>query len=314
PRQPQGGYGPPRQQQGGYGPPRQQGFGGPRPGGFGGPRPGGFGGPRPGGFGGPRPGGFGGPRRGPAKPLLVSREEIETIEKLYKTTLPLPNPDVHEVIGQQLDMKPSKVFFAINLIRQKMKLTKLDYPKRKLAVSPDQLTAIEALYEPYLPVPPIGIHKIISKQLRMDEWRVHVGIGLIRKNKNMPRWNEERDDLPPGMKEQIEQQKIEKQRLAEEKLKEQAAAREALKEAQKATPKAPKAKKAEETSQEVTEEMTGEALEAEVSTKVVVTEEVVEKKPRAPRKPKAAVVAEVPKDLDPEDSVSEQSEEESKPE
>jgi hypothetical protein len=107
------------------------------------------------------------------------------------------------VIGQELDLPPSKVFFGINLIRAKMKLPKLDFPKRKLAVTPDQLMAVQALYEPYLPVPPIGIHKIIAKQLRMDEWRVHVAIGLIRKSKNMPRWNEDREDIPEAMKEMI---------------------------------------------------------------------------------------------------------------
>lgn len=126
------------------------------------------------------------------------------IEAEYKQYLPLPNPDIHEVIGEKLDMKPSIVFFAMNLIRQKMKLPKLDYPKRKLAVSQEQLMAIEALYEPYLPLPPIGIHKIIAKQLRIDEWRVHVAIGLIRKNKNMNRWNEERDDLPAAMKAELD--------------------------------------------------------------------------------------------------------------
>lgn len=125
------------------------------------------------------------------------------VDALYKKHLPLPNPDVHEVIGQELDMKPSIVFFAINLIRQKMRLPKLEYPKRKLAVTEEQLMAIESLYEPYLPLPPIGIHKIIAKQLKLDEWRAHVAIGLIRKNKNMDRWNEDRDDLPASMKESL---------------------------------------------------------------------------------------------------------------
>lgn len=94
-------------------------------------------------------------------------------------------------------MEPSKVFFGINLVRAKLKLPKLEYPKRKLAVTPDQLMAVESLYSPYLPLPPIGIHKIIAKQLRMDEWRVHVAIKLIRKNRDMPRWNEDREDAPP---------------------------------------------------------------------------------------------------------------------
>ncbi|MDX2086110.1 MAG: hypothetical protein SFZ03_12070 [Candidatus Melainabacteria bacterium] len=140
------------------------------------------------------------------------------IEKQYRDALPLPNPDIHELIGEALDIPPSKVFFGINLVRQKMKLPKLDYPKRKLAVTPDQMMAIQALYEPYLPVPPIGIHKILAKQLRMDEWRVHVAIGLIRKSMQLPRWNEDREDLPDAMREQIrlhQEEKAKKQAEAE---------------------------------------------------------------------------------------------------
>ncbi|MEB3245753.1 MAG: hypothetical protein VKJ06_07195 [Vampirovibrionales bacterium] len=216
PRQP-GGYGPPRQP-GGYGPPRQ-GFGPPRqPGGYGPPRqPGGYGPPRQGfgpprqGFGG-RPGGMrpGGPPRGrgPARQPLIPREALAEIERIYKLALPLPNPDIHETIGQTLNIEDRKIFFGINLVRQKMRLPKLDYPKRKLAVTPDQIMAVQSLYEPYLPLPPIGIHKIIAKQLRMDEWRVHVAIGLIRKTRNMDRWNEDRDDLPPAMKAELEAAKL----------------------------------------------------------------------------------------------------------
>lgn len=86
-----------------------------------------------------------------------------------------------------------------------MKLPKIDFPKRPLAVTPDQLTAVQALYEPYLPEPPIGIHKVIAKQLRIDEWRVHVAIKLIRKSRNLPRWNEERDDIPADMRRAIQE-------------------------------------------------------------------------------------------------------------
>jgi len=207
-----------QQRPGAFGPPRPPGPGGfqkPRPGGFAPPR-GQFGPPRgPGirpGFGPPRgPGGRPGMQRGGPKKLLVTRDQLIQIEALYKQYLPLPNPDVHEVIGEQINIAPSKTFFGINLVREKMRLPKLEYPKRKLAVTPEQLMAIETLYDPYLPLPPIGIHKIIAKQLRMDEWRVHVAIGLIRKNRNMSRWNEDREDLPPEMKESQERAKLEKE-------------------------------------------------------------------------------------------------------
>ena len=134
------------------------------------------------------------------KQLLVSREQLEQIELLYKPMLPLPNPDAHEVIGQKIGLEPRKVFFGINLVRQKMMLPKLPFPKRKLAISPDQLFAIKNLYEPLLPLPPIGCHKIIAAQLKMDEWRVHVGIGLIRSQMGLARWNEDREDIPEEFK------------------------------------------------------------------------------------------------------------------
>ena len=136
------------------------------------------------------------------KQLLVSKEQLEQIELLYKLMLPLPNPDCHEVIGEKIGLEPRKVFFGINLVRQKMMLPKLPFPKRKLAISPDQLFAIKNLYEPLLPLPPIGCHKIIAAQLKMDEWRVHVGIGLIRSQMGLGRWNEDRPDRPAEFKTQ----------------------------------------------------------------------------------------------------------------
>ncbi len=134
------------------------------------------------------------------KQLLVSKEQLEQIELLYKAMLPLPNPDAHEVIGEKIGLEPRKVFFGINLVRQKLMLPKLPFPKRKLAISPDQLFAIKNLYEPLLPLPPIGCHKIIAAQLKMDEWRVHVGIGLIRSQMGLQRWNQDRADAPEEFK------------------------------------------------------------------------------------------------------------------
>ena len=131
-----------------------------------------------------------------AKPLLISKEQLEHIEVLYKLMLPLPNPDAHEVIAAKIGIEPQKVFFGINLVRQKLMLPKLPFPKRKLAISPDQLLAIKNLYEPLLPLPPIGCHKFIAAQLKMDEWRVHVGIKLVRSQLGLDRWNEDRADKP----------------------------------------------------------------------------------------------------------------------
>ena len=182
------------------------------------------------------------PQNRPPKQLLVNKEQLQQIEELYKKMLPLPNPDAHEVIGEQIGLEARKVFFGINLVRQKLMLPKLPFPKRKLAVSPDQLAAIKMLYEPLLPLPPIGCHKIIASQLKIDEWRVHVGIGLIRKQLGLDRWNPEREDAPPEFKQQPKQ---EQEQAVEEKTAEPVEAEE--------KPKKRGRKKAAETDTEKTE-------------------------------------------------------------
>lgn len=213
----QGGY--QRPQQGGYSR-SQGGYQRPQQGGYNRPQ-GGFNRPQ----GNRRPMGGGRPQR-PPKQLLVNKEQLAQIEELYKKMLPLPNPDAHEVIGEQIGLEARKVFFGINLVRQKMMLPKLAFPKRKLAVSPDQLTAIKMLYEPLLPLPPIGCHKIISAQLKIDEWRVHVGIGLIRKQLGLDRWNPEREDAPAEFKQQAQKEASELAKTEEKAVEQEAPAEE----------------------------------------------------------------------------------------
>ena len=183
----------PQNNQGGYNRPRNN-FQRPQGGGFNNRRP-----QRPGGF---NKGGFNKRPQRPnkTKPLLINKEQLAIIEEMYKKMLPLPNPDAHEVIAAAIELEPKKVFFGINLVRQKMMLPKVQFPKRKLAITPDQMMAIKNLYEPLLPLPPIGCHKILAAQLKMDEWRVHVGIGLVRKQMGLDRWNEDREDRPEEFK------------------------------------------------------------------------------------------------------------------
>lgn len=154
--------------------------------------------------------------RDASKKLLIDKEQLEQIEVLYKPMLPLPNQNAHEIIAEKLGLEPRKVFFGINLIRQKMMLPKLAFPKRKLAVTEDQVFAIKSLYEPLLPLPPIGCHKIIAAQLKMDEWRVHVGIGVVRRQMGLERWNETREDLPEKMKQELQKAKLKQEEQKQE--------------------------------------------------------------------------------------------------
>ena len=263
---------------------------------------GGFNRPQGGGYGNrPQGGGFNrgvGGGRPPARRMFVEPEILAEIEKRYRACLPLPNPDFHTVVGEELNMDPMKVFFGINLIRQKMNLPKVDLPKRPLAVSSDQLQAIQMLYEPYLPTPPIGIHKIVAKQLRIDEWRVHVAIKLIRKSRNLPQWNEGRPDLPEAMKVEIEAAR--QRMLADEDLvkaaqeaNDQAAAEALAKEEAKAQKAAAKAEAAAEASvdPDAPKPVILTAPSSEVT--LEVTEIVSEEAPKKRGRPKKVTAEEV---------------------
>lgn len=217
------------------------------------------------------------PKRAP-KPLLISKEQLEQIEIFYKTMLPLPNPDAHEVIGEKLGIEPRKVFFGINLVRQKLMLPKLPYPKRKLAITPDQMMAVKSLYEPLLPLPPIGCHKIIAAQLRIDEWRVHVAIKLIRAQMGLDRWNEDRQDKPADyLVPKYPQKTAVKETPAEKVSDEVKEDTSVAKEETVVTEEKPKKKTTRKTTKKTAE--TNEAVEE-------IADEPVPEKPKRGRKPK----------------------------
>ncbi len=229
------------------------------------------------------------PQKRAAKPLLISKEQLEQIEIFYKTMLPLPNPDAHEVIGEKLGIEPRKVFFGINLVRQKLMLPKLPFPKRKLAVSPDQMLAVKSLYEPLLPLPPIGCHKIIAAQLRIDEWRVHVAIKLIRAQMGLDRWNEDRPDKPADyMVPKHPQKKAEEKAAKEAAKKAKADAVVEEEEKQEVVEETPVEEVTEEKpKKKTTRKSTKKTAEEKSESEDVKAEEApVEEKPKRGRKPK----------------------------
>ena len=225
--------------------------------------------------------------------------------------LPLPNPDAHELIGDKIGVEPRKVFFGINLVRQKMMLPKLPFPKRKLAVSPDQMMAVKSLYEPLLPLPPIGCHKIIAAQLRIEEWRSHVAIKLIRAQLGLDRWNEERPDKPADymVQKYPKREKPKKEPETPESdvtvtVEESVETSTTVEEKTTVTIEGKVAEKVEKTIDEVTE-VEEKPKKRAVKKAVKTTEEKAPKAPKAPKEPKAAAKKVAKKVKEPVEEASE---------
>jgi hypothetical protein len=56
--------------------------------------------------------------------------------------------------------------------------------------SEEELAKIKALYEPYLPLPPIGVHKQIAEELSLKPGEVYQAIKAIRLQMNLPQYND----------------------------------------------------------------------------------------------------------------------------
>ncbi len=54
----------------------------------------------------------------------------------------------------------------------------------------EELAKIKAAYEPYLPLPPIGVHKTIADELSLKPSTVYQAIKAIRQEMNLPQYND----------------------------------------------------------------------------------------------------------------------------
>src|SRR5260370_1199187 len=54
----------------------------------------------------------------------------------------------------------------------------------------EELEKIKAAYEPYLPLPPVGVHKTIAEQLELKPGVIYQAIKAIRLEMNLPQYND----------------------------------------------------------------------------------------------------------------------------
>jgi hypothetical protein len=54
----------------------------------------------------------------------------------------------------------------------------------------EELAKIKAAYEPYLPLPPVGVHKTIADELGLKPSTVYQAIKAIRLEMNLPQYND----------------------------------------------------------------------------------------------------------------------------
>ncbi len=127
--------------------------------------------------------------RQPTPPFTPTPEQVAAIEQRY---LELAQPGefdgIRAQISKELGLPKSAVKKVVRSLRER-----LDIPSwwdiQAYHGSPEDLERIRAAYVPFLPIPPIGVHKQIAALLELPAGTVYQAIKVIRGEMNLPQYN-----------------------------------------------------------------------------------------------------------------------------
>ncbi|HKF39138.1 MAG TPA: hypothetical protein VKB35_19740, partial [Ktedonobacteraceae bacterium] len=188
---------------------------GPRPGASGEPRSDGRKGGKPAKAKGSKPAAPPRPKREkipPPAPFMPAPEQIAQVEARYiELAVPAEFDGIRTQIAQELSIPKKAVKKIVKDLRDRQDIPSW-WEIQSYKGDAEELEKIKTAYEPYLPLPPVGVHKTIAEQLEIKPGVIYQAIKAIRLEMNLPQYN---DPTLHGLE------------LAPKKKKEQSAAQEA---------------------------------------------------------------------------------------
>ena len=198
----------------------------------------------------------------PPQPFQPTEDQIAQIETRYlELAVPQEFDGIRTQISQELKIPKSAVKKVVKALRDKMSMPSW-WEVQAYTGTAEELEKIKAVYEPYLPVPPVGVHKQIAEQFSLKPGVVYQAIKQIRLDMSLPQFN---DPVLHG--EEFVEQLERKRKAAEDKAAEAAAK---AKEASEAVTE--EAAKAAAASEAVTEEAAGTEAGSEAAPVEATTE------------------------------------------
>ena len=126
----------------------------------------------------------------PPAPFKPTEEQIAQIEARYQElAVPIEFDGIRTQISKELNIPKTAVKKIIKEFREK-----LDIPSwwdlQAYKGNEEEKAKIKAIYEPHLPLPPVGIHKQIAEELSLNPGDVYQAIKAIRLDMNLPQYND----------------------------------------------------------------------------------------------------------------------------
>lgn len=157
----------------------------------------------------PRPAGQGSPKSGkpkvkapppppkpkrekiePPAPFEPTAEQITQVEARYlELATPVEFDGIRTQIAQELEIPKTAVKKIVKDLRDRLQMPSW-WDAQTYKGSKEELVKIKELYQPYLPLPDIGIHKQFAEQLTLKSGDVYQAIKTIRAQMGLPQYND----------------------------------------------------------------------------------------------------------------------------
>ena len=126
----------------------------------------------------------------PPAPFVPTVEQIAQVEARYhELAVPTEFDGIRTQIAQELGIPKKAVKKIVKDFRESQSIPSW-WELQTYKGSSEELEKIKAAYEPYLPLPPIGVHKTIAEELTLNPGDVYQAIKAIRQEMNLPQYND----------------------------------------------------------------------------------------------------------------------------
>jgi len=126
----------------------------------------------------------------PPAPFKPTEEQIAQVEARYKElAVPTEFDGIRTQISKELNIPKTAVKKIVKEYREKLEIPSW-WDLQTYKGDEEEKAKIKAIYEPYLPLPPVGIHKKIAEDLSLQPGDVYQAIKAIRLDMNLPQYND----------------------------------------------------------------------------------------------------------------------------
>ena len=126
----------------------------------------------------------------PPPPFVPTSEQIKQVEERYlELSQPTEFDGIRTQIANELHIPKKAVKQIVKNLRTESHIPSW-WELQTYKGSTEELDKIKAVYEPYLPLPPIGVHKVIANELSIKAGIAYQAIKTIRQELGLPQYND----------------------------------------------------------------------------------------------------------------------------